>query len=290
MNRDTVTVGDPVTFRVRIRRQPEDRVELLSEGDFPGPFEVREQRPPGVRDLEDGRVEEVRDYVLAAYRVGAFEVPALLLRFRAAGGDTGSLASRPVPVVVRSVLGEGETDIRDVKPPVEMPARIPAWVWALAGLLALAAAALIWYLRRRKRRPAVPPPPAPADWPAEVEKIVRMGLVEKGAFKRYYTLLSEVARRYLEDRLEVEAMERTTFEVVRDLQATGLGEPEVGDLASFLAEADLVKFARFRPPKPAALQAAETVRALMGRIDAQRRARAAPDERAAGKVPAEAAP
>jgi len=269
VNRDTVTVGDPITFRVRVRRGKEDAVALSVKGDELGPFEIRESRPPSVRERDDGTVEETQDLVIAAYRTGTFEAPLVTLRFRTAAGDTGSLHADAIPVVVRSVKPEDATDIRDVKAPVAVTPRIPVWLWIAAGLLALALAAGVWYLRRRRRRPKEAPPAPPIDWFAEVAKIARMGLLEKGDYQRYYTLLSEAFRRYLEVRTGVEAMERTTFEIARDLRRIAIQGQKVLDTEGFLAEADLVKFAKHSPPHQTAVRAADRVRELMEKMNVE---------------------
>ena len=272
VNRDTITVGDPVAFRLQVRRQTGDRVEVLPEGGFPGPFEVREQRPPAVRQMDDGRVEETRDYVIAVYRTGEFEIPPLTLRFQTASGDTGRIASGSIPIVVQSVVSE-DSDIRDIKPPVEMPARIPIWVWIAGAALVLAVVGAIWYIIRRRRRPVEALPPPPVDWRAEVEKISRMGLLEKGDYKRYYTLLSEVTRRYLEARTGVEAMERTTFEIASGLHERLIRKARVAEVEGFLSEADLVKFARVRLPQETAAHAVQRVHDLIAHLDAEPLAR-----------------
>lgn len=269
VNRDTVTVGDPITFRVRVRRGKEDAVALSVKGDALGPFEVRESRPPSMRERDDGTIEETQDLVIAAYQTGIFEVPPVTLRFRTAAGDTGSLRSDSIPIVVRSVKPEDATDIRDVKVPVTVAPRMPVWLWVVAGLLALALTAAVWYLRHRRRRPREAPPAPPIDWFAEVAKIARMGLLEKGDYKRYYTLLSEAFRRYLEARTGVEAMECTTFEIARDLRRIAIQDQKVLDTEGFLAEADLVKFAKHSPPHQAALRAADRVRELMEKMNTE---------------------
>ena len=125
----------------------------------------------------------------------------------------------------------------------------------------------------------------PIVWPDEVAKILRMQLVEKGAIKRYYSLLSEVMRRYLEDRVRVDAMECTTSELVLDLRRVSIREAEVLALEGLLSEADLVKFAKLRPRDEVATKTAETVLDLMRRLDAQRRVS---DDDNVNSAPAEA--
>ena len=284
VNRDTLTVGDPVLLGLRIRRETGDVAVLMQNEGFLAPFEVRRQVPPAVREMSDGRVEETLAFELAVYRVGVIEVPSLVLQVRTAEGDSGLITSEPIPVLVRSVKPAEMTDIRDVKPPVDIEARIPGWLWFAVAVLAGVVAGTLWYWNRRRRKPEVEPPP-PIVWPDEVAKILRMRLLEKGAFKRYYSLLSEVMRRYLEDRVRVDAMECTTSELVQDLRRVSIGEAEVAALEGLLSEADLVKFAKLRPRDEVATKAAETVLDLMRRLDEQRRQS---EDDAVNAAPAEA--
>ena len=271
VNRDTLTLGDPVLLNLRIRREPGDAVALVQSEDFLAPFEVRRQAPPTVREVPGNGVEETLAFELAVYRLGVIEVPSLVLQVRTAGGDSGLITSEPIPVVVRSVMPAGTSDIRDVKPPVDIEARIPEWFWFAVAALAGLVAAAIWFWRRRRRKPTVELPAPPIHWPDEVRKILRMQLLAKGEYKRYYSLLSEIMRRYLEDCVRVDAMERTTYELVRDLERVPVRKAELSALEGLLSEADLVKFAKLQPQDDVAAKAADGVLDLMRRLDAQHR-------------------
>jgi len=91
----------------------------------------------------------------------------------------------------------------------------------------------------------------PPDFVAltELERIEGMGLPARGEFKQFYTLVTDAVRRYLEARFGVEALDRTTHELLGDLARRGL---EVDGLAALLDEADLVKFAKYRPDEACA--------------------------------------
>lgn len=255
VNRDTITVGDPVVFRLRITRHADDRVWIAPGEDFPRPFEMRQTQPPDIRTLADGRVQETRDFVLSIYALGAVEVPPVAVRYATAGGDSGAIASKPTPVFVRSVIPEGQDDISDVKPPVAIAPEIPMWAYlALAGLLALVAL-LIYLWRRNRRKPRPDAPPVAVDWEAELNKIAELGLLERGEYKPYYSLLSDVVRRCLEAKAGVRAVEHTTFEIARDLKAAQADGEVARDVERLLSEADLVKFAKFVPQQAAAKEA-----------------------------------
>jgi hypothetical protein len=81
----------------------------------------------------------------------------------------------------------------------------------------------------------------------ELERIVALGLAERGMIKDYYSLVSEAVRRYLERKLNVLAMESPTSLTLAALSEKGISA-EAGDLIrGLLEESDLVKFAKLTP-------------------------------------------
>ena len=272
VNQDTVTVAELLTFRIRIRRLEEEKARfLIRETGFPGQFKIRESKPLSTKRLEDGRVEEVTDFVLSSLEIGDLEIPPLQFLVTKANGDTSRISTNPTIVTVKS-LAEGVEDIKDIKSPeadVDYETdRWPFWYWLILALVLVAAVVLIYRLIGRKRK-TVEPTKLPVDWYAELKQISRMSLLERGEYKRYYSLLSELARRYLKARTGVEAMERTTFEVVRDLRATPVPEAQVAQIEVFLSDADLVKFAKVRPREETAVEAIDKAEQMMKAIDAR---------------------
>jgi len=269
VDRDTVSVAESLTFRIRIRKQADQKaVLLIQESGFPGRFRILESKNPIVKTLENGTIEEITDYVISSYETGDLEIPPLQVLVSTNTGDTSRVATNPITVTVKSVV-EGIDDIKDIKAPEENVDhdvdRSGYWFWAAAALICVAALYLVKRVIRRKK--PIEFSSVPIDWLEELKKISRMGLIEKGDYKRYYSLLSELARRYLEDRIGVEAMERTTFEVARDLHVTALTEDQVVLVERFLSEADLVKFAKFRPREEMAIEAYYKAENLIKDID-----------------------
>ena len=264
VDRDTITIGDPFVLRLRVHRGVDDKAEISYGKDFPQPFEIRHTGGVETEQLENGRVRETQDLVLAIYQVGAFRVPPVSVHFVNAEGDSGKITSQPIDVLVQSVRPEGTTDIRDVKPPMVVVAQIPMWFWLAVGGLILLLAGLIWYVYRRRRRPEVELPPPPVNWLEELDRVGQLGLIERENYRQYYSLLSAVLRRCLEAKTPVHAVERTTFEIGRDLRVHAFDDQLVMAIEGFLNEADRVKFAKFTPRDYMAHEAMDGVRDIVG--------------------------
>ena len=266
VDRDTITIGDPFVFRLRVHREADDKAEISYGKDFPQPFEIRHTGGVETEQLENGRVRETQDIVLAIYQVGAFRVPPVSVHFVNAEGDSGKITSQPIDVLVQSVRPEGTTDIRDVKPPVVVVAQIPMWFWLAVGGLILLLASLVWYIYRRRHRSSVELPPPPVNWLEELDRVGQLGLIERENYRQYYSLLSAVLRRCLEAKTPVHAVERTTFEIGRDLRVHAFEDQLVMAIEGFLNEADRVKFAKFAPRDYMAHEAMDDVRGIVGTL------------------------
>ena len=138
------------------------------------------------------------------------------------------------------------TDIRDIKPPMDIPTGW-AWLWwSLAILAVVISAILIWRWRRNRKLNVVLPPPIPAHVRAKQKLQEALALIAQP--KPFVTAVSDTARFYLEERFQFRAPERTTEEFLRELGGTKLLLPEQKEsLGDFLESCDLVKFAKYEP-------------------------------------------
>ena len=138
------------------------------------------------------------------------------------------------------------SDIHDIHPLVDIPSRWDWLFWAVPLLLlALAVTALLLWLRHRHRHRV----PEVIEHRAPPHERARRMLEEALAFlhdpDRFCVLVSRAIRQYLEQRFSLRAPERTTEEFLAELRTSSrLGEEHKILLAEFLAECDLVKFAR----------------------------------------------
>ena len=140
-------------------------------------------------------------------------------------------------------------DIRDIKPPEEIPTGWEWLWWGLAALvlLALAVWAWRWWQRRKTQVPVVPPVPAHVRAKQKLEEALAL----IGQPKPFVISVSDTARFYLEERFNFRAPERTTEEFLHELQRTELvTRDQKASLGDFLQSCDLVKFAKYEPGEP----------------------------------------
>ncbi len=139
-------------------------------------------------------------------------------------------------------------DIKDVKPPLDEPSLWWLWLLVAALLVVIAAVAYWWLGPKKKKETDVPRLPPWEEANQRLADLHKRGLVESGQHAIYYTILSGILRRYIEDRFHIKAPEMTTEEFIVSLKlSAALNEPQKNILTAFLTSADMVKFAKLAP-------------------------------------------
>ena len=263
LERDALTTAESVLMRLEVECAEADEVGFPEVEDGIGEFAVvREDRIPD-RLLPDGRVVRGREYLLEPFLPGTYEVPALEVTLN----ESFRIATDQVEVRVTSVLDNpADAELRDISEPVDVPA--PWWWWPCIVLgVAAALAAAVWWWRRRStvltREPDVPAHEAAL---AAVDALVAEGLVARGAFKPFFLRLSDIVRRYVEERFGLRAPEQTTEEFLAAMaQAPEILRGHQQLLRGFLEQADMVKFAEFVPGDDEVAGAVDAARAFIRR-------------------------
>ena len=148
--------------------------------------------------------------------------------------------------VTNNTAASAATDIRDIKPPIEISSGLEWLWWTLGALVVVALLLLAWryFLKRMTRVSIAPPVPAHIRAKQALEKALEIITQPK----EFCILVSNTIRFYLEERFQFRAPERTTEEFLRELNATNLLIAEQKEsLGKFLESCDLVKFAKYEP-------------------------------------------
>lgn len=159
-------------------------------------------------------------------------------------------------------------DIRDVKPPLDLPVLIP-WAWIIWGIVLILLIVVILFLMRRKPRTQktediIVAVPAWEKAYARLEQLKIRKLIERPSLKDFYSELSDIIRRYLEERFSLKAPEMTTEEFLDSLKSSSvLTQEQKKMLKDFLETCDMVKFAKYQPGMAEAQASFDLIKTLI---------------------------
>jgi hypothetical protein len=199
------------------------------------------------RDSANGVVSVAAAYPLTAWRPGPLPLPELGVTLKTPQGDRVRTIKLP-DITVLSVLPADTANI-EAKPPKDvLGGNRVWWPWLLGLMLALAVAVALFWWWRKRRRAQPEDVPLPVIMPREraleeLERIRKLGLVREGDFKRHYTLVSEVLRKYMSTTEPKWSTDLTTDELAQRTKDVAEAKPAL----SVLRQADMVKFARSIP-------------------------------------------
>lgn len=255
----TPVIGDTITLTVEVTAADGIELSMPEFGQSLDRFSVREFVPKESVDASGNTVATQR-YVLEPPLSGPQSIPPLLIEFvdrrpgqRPApeGESSYELVTERLPFEVTSVVPAGASnELKPLRARLE-PLREPGstWPWVLGALLAAAIAVPLAYRRWAAARAQVRRRSA---WEVARARLDALSSAARPATEdeidSFFVELSALIRRYLEDRFELRAPELTTEEFLQVASQTpDLDETHQVFLRSFLARADMVKFARFVP-------------------------------------------
>ena len=235
-------------------------VDTLSKVDFPkgiamGALEVIDDLPTDTL-LKNNRYILTKKYGLTQWDSGRYTIPSLPVFINEKIFMTDSIQVNVANVVV-DTLKQKLFEIKDVIAPPKQASK--AWLWILlAAGIVLIFGAIIYLFVIKKRQPKASEPEF--IYQSSIEKAIKQleqlpakQLIEKGEIKNYYSELTNIARSYIEETIEIQALESTTNELIQNLQMAVVKKkmvvkPEtIEHLATVLRQADLVKFAKSKP-------------------------------------------
>jgi len=243
-------VGDAITVHVTLSH-PAGITFQPTGGDSLGSFTVIGREPFRQR----GETETLTEVVVAKYDSGGAAIPAISFLY-SLPGDSGSrtVSTNDLFASVRTVPVDTAQEIRDLKPPLSIP--IPLWEIALYAGAVLLACALGYFLYRywkKKRQAQGGETSIPSLRPAHIIALEELGrlkdrhLWQQGLIKQYYSEVTEIFRRYVENRYRLMALEETTDEILDGLRKLRMSDDLLGRGRDILRQADLVKFAKHQP-------------------------------------------
>ena len=250
-----ILVGEQTTLHVTVTTDPNRRIIIP----LPSDTLMTGVEVISVSDADstvaDGRLVIRRDILVTSFDSSLYLLPPFIA---IDGADT--IASNQVALKVSTVPVDVDNpekfyDIKDVWQPPFVLADYYPWIFGI--LTALFLICVIGYLVQRYRRhqSEVPVKPAEPELPPyetairELDSIKDQKLWQQGLNKEYYTQVTDTLRRYISRRYGVNAMEKTSEEILAIIERETDERSVYDTLRQVLRLSDYVKFAKL-PPLP----------------------------------------
>ncbi len=203
----------------------------------------------GVEIIKEGKLDTSenlisQNFIITAWDSGSYYIPPIA--FSATSKTEGLLLN------VQTITLEEGAQLKDIKQPMEAPIGwSDIWPWLL-GILILAIIIFLLkkYVFNKKESVKIEKPKVviPADVTAlqQLTKLNEEQVWQAGNIKQYHTELSEIIRRYTEDRFKFIALELATDEILSELKSK-VNNEQLASITILLQRADLAKFAKSKP-------------------------------------------
>ena len=218
--------------------------------DSVGPFELLALEPSRPADHR-----QQWTFRLTTFDTGNVFIPPIAFAYRRQADTTFRVAySNPLPLFVDAIPIDVKGDIKDIKPPLDAPWKFEDFLPYLIALAVFLLVGLAYYYYRKKKKqreaayvapkPTIPPGQAAL---AALRILEDKHLWQQGRVKEYYSEVTEIVRRFLEDQHGLLALESTSDEILAQLHRVPEAAALHAQCRSFLTTADLVKFAKYQP-------------------------------------------
>ena len=248
-----ILIGEQTTLHVTVTTDPNRRIiiPLPSDTLMTGVEVLSVSEADST--VTDGRLIIRRDILVTSFDSSLYLLPPFVAIDGADTIESNQVALKVSTVPVDVDNPEQFYDIKDVWQPPFVLADYYPWIFGI--LTALFIICVIGYLvqRYRRHRLEAPVKPAEPELPPyevairELDTIKDQKLWQQGLNKEYYTQVTDTLRRYISRRYGVNAMEKTSEEILAIIERETDERSVYDTLRQVLRLSDYVKFAKLHP-------------------------------------------
>ena len=249
-----IRIGEQIQFKITVEADTTS-VVFFPEGQTFSPLETVESFLSDSTRSKD-RIRLQRTYALTQFDSGIYIIPTQRIEIDGKGYFTDSVMVAVGDVPVDTLTQK----MYDIKPIIEVEKSYAGlWktiLWVLLALLLIGCFVYFYFFRKKKlteeEKEAMLPPYDRAL--LELKKLENSKYLIQDEYKKYYSELTAIVRSYLEEDANISALESTTrqliekLEMLKDSGELKLKEDTIRQFQKILQTADLVKFARSKPP------------------------------------------
>lgn len=248
-----IKIGEQITYKIEVEADTTDLV-IFPEGQTFTPLEMIESyKIDTTKNL--ARYKFIKKYGLTQFDSGHYTIPRQKIIIGTKEYFTDSLKVEVNNIQVDST----KQGLYDIKPFIKVEKSSSDW-WKTAliilAILAIVAFLMYWFIWRKKplteeEEIALLPPYERAKM--ALKKLDESDYLKQSELKDYYSELTFIIRRYLDEKVYNRALESTTDELIfrlnllKDGNQIELTKDDIRNIETILKRADLVKFAKSAP-------------------------------------------
>ena len=248
----SIKIGEQITYHIQVESDTTQLV-VFPEGQTFSPLEMIESYAIDTLKKKD-KYNLIKKYGLTQFDSGSYTIP----RQKIIIGDK-TFFTDSLKVEVNNVEVDTTQGLYDIKPIIAVNKKgSDWWKYLLLTLLVIGIVAFIlyWFIWRKKpltedQKIALLPPYDRAK--LALKKLDESAYLENRNLKDYYSELTFIIRKYLDEKVYDKALESTTDELIMRLNLlkegnqVDISKEDIKNLESILKRADLVKFAKSAP-------------------------------------------
>jgi hypothetical protein len=245
---DSLTVGETFFYAITVKSSTSfDKVIFPDSSHFSGDLEFISSKHFKISENSDST-----EFNLQFFGVEDIIIPPLPVRI-VTNADTALVFTEPENLFYKQTIASEEDPLKPLKEIFKFPRTI--WPYLLAFLLLIAAGIFIWWKYFKDKENEAPETVEIPDFQnplSELENLLNQ-IKERHTnnpqkdYKRFYSELGDALRWYIEELYKIPALESTSREVIRYMDAFGVDVEMVKHTRIVLNEADMIKFAKFKP-------------------------------------------
>jgi len=249
----SIRIGEQISYKIQVETDSSNIV-VFPEGQTFLPLELVEALKIDTSKTEN-KFRLLREYKLTQFDSGAYTIP----RQKVVVGDKPFFTDSLMVEVNTIEVDTTKQGLYDIKPMITVdksPSKWWLYLLLVLGILAGIAFLLYWFIWRQKplteeEEIALLPPYDRAK--LAIEKLDEKRFLERSELKAFYSELTFIIRKFLDEKVYDRSMESTTDQLVDRLQLLKDGnqfpfkKETITNIETILKRADLVKFAKSKP-------------------------------------------
>tara|TARA_X000001036_G_scaffold374923_1_gene363531 strand:+ start:1507 stop:3129 length:1623 start_codon:yes stop_codon:yes gene_type:complete len=250
---NTVNIGEQINYFLNVEVDTVQKIEFPEDIQI-SPMEVLEVFPTDTQKVKN-KYLLTKKYAIIQFDSGFYQIPPQRVLLNGFSRLSNSVKIRVNDIKVDTI----KQNLFEIKPfnPVnrnydDLINKLLLYLVIIIFIVGIVYALVVYRRKISERNKMIPPFEKAIKALKELEK--REPIFQE-EYKKYYSELTDVVRRYLEEEANIDALESTSdqlllkLELYKDSGKLGLEESTIKNLKTVLNTADLVKFARAVPEK-----------------------------------------